>query len=234
MSLGVRQALKVYSGILGLFVSLFAFIWVFFMVYLVSDTPESEHDLRMARYLDICFGLLAFFSSLALMYGAFVESKTWISAWTLGSGTVVVGMWAWYFHRKFSQTPHPEVVTDFESAGIALTVVYFLSTLPVWIFQHKIQYWDIRSMCTLEWLCPNFVLSNLPIRRSASQITHHQTNIPRSRNSNGCNRSTQQSNRLGHYLPSYAQCTTNTFLAPSHTHVNHLPASKDEDLYNPV
>ena len=57
MSLGVRQALKVYSGILGLFVSLFAFIWVFFMVYLVSDTPESEHDLRMARYLDICFGL---------------------------------------------------------------------------------------------------------------------------------------------------------------------------------
>ena len=74
------------------------------------------------------------------------------------------------------------VVTDFESAGIALTVVYFLSTLPVWIFQHKIQYWDIRSMCTLEWLCPNFVLSNLPIRRSASQITHHQTNIPRSRN----------------------------------------------------
>ena len=74
------------------------------------------------------------------------------------------------------------MVTDFESAGIALTVVYFLSTLPVWIFQHKIQYWDIRSMCTLEWLCPNFVLSNLPIRRSASQITHHQTNIPRSRN----------------------------------------------------
>ena len=108
MSLGVRQALKVYSGILGLFVSLFAFIWVFFMVYLVSDTPESEHDLRMARYLDICFGLLAFFSSLALMYGAFVESKTWISTWTLGSGTVVVGRWAWYFHRKFSQTPHPE------------------------------------------------------------------------------------------------------------------------------
>ena len=44
--------------------------------------------------------------------------------------------------------------------------------------------------------------------------------------SNGCNRSTQQANRLGHYLPSYAQCTTNTFLAPSHTHVNHLPASK--------
>ena len=73
-------------------------------------------------------------------------------------------------------------MTDFESAGIALTVVYFLSTLPVWIFQHKIQYWDIRSMCTLDWLCPNFVLSNLPIRRSASQITHHQTNIPRSRN----------------------------------------------------
>ena len=108
MSLGVRQALKVYSCILGFLVCLSAFIWVFFMIYLVSDTPESEHDLRMARYLDICFGLLAFFSSLALMYGAFVESKTWISAWTLGSGTVVLGRWVWYFHRKFSKSPHPE------------------------------------------------------------------------------------------------------------------------------
>jgi len=169
-----------------------------------------------------------------------VESKTWISAWTLGSGTVVLGRWVWYFHRKFSKSPHPEVVTDFESAGIALTIVYFLSTLPVWIFQHKIQYWDIRSMCTLEWLCPNFVLSNLPIRRSASQMHPHQTNLgSRNRNSNGCNRATQGSGgsgstRSGQYLPSYAQCTTNTFLAPSHTHVNHLPASKDEDLYNPV
>jgi len=47
----------------------------------------------MARYLDISFGLLAFSSSLALMYGAFVESKTWISVWTLGSATVLVGCW---------------------------------------------------------------------------------------------------------------------------------------------
>ena len=123
------------------------------------------------------------------------------------------------------------MVTEFENAGIALTVVYILSTLPVWIFQHKIQYWDIRSMCTLEWLCPNVVLSNLPIRRSASQIPHHQQHAARSRSSNGCNRagngnSQQTGSRAGHYLPSYAQCTTNTFLAPSHTHVNHLPASK--------
>ena len=29
----------------------------------------------LARYLDISFGLLAFTSSLALLYGAFVESK---------------------------------------------------------------------------------------------------------------------------------------------------------------
>jgi hypothetical protein len=47
----------------------------------------------MARYLDISFGLLAFSSALALMYGAFVESKTWISVWTLGSATVLVGCW---------------------------------------------------------------------------------------------------------------------------------------------
>ena len=46
------------------------------------------------------------------------------------------------------------------------------------------------------------------------------------------------SSRSGQYLPSYAQCTTNTFLAPSHTHVNHLPASKGmnrvRQSFNPV
>jgi hypothetical protein len=47
----------------------------------------------MARYLDISFGLLAFSSSLALMYGAFVDSKSWIAVWTLGSATVLVGCW---------------------------------------------------------------------------------------------------------------------------------------------
>ena len=82
-----KRCLKVYSEVLGIGVSFCAFIWVLFQIYLVAQTPEDQNDLRMARYLDICFGLLAFFSSLALMYGAFVESKTWIGAWTLGKVT---------------------------------------------------------------------------------------------------------------------------------------------------
>ena len=57
----------------------------------------------MARYLDICFGFLAFFSAAALMYGAFVESKTWMSAWILGSIIVLLGRWLWYLKGKFSQ-----------------------------------------------------------------------------------------------------------------------------------
>ena len=84
MALGVRKALKYYSEILGLLVCIFAFMWVIFQVYLMDQTPDNQKDLHVARYLDICFGVCAFFSSLALMYGALIESKTWISAWTLG------------------------------------------------------------------------------------------------------------------------------------------------------
>lgn len=213
MSFGARSALRIYSEILGFVVCFSAFIWVMFQVYAIFQTPEHQHELRMARYLDICFGCLAFFSSLALMYGAFVESKTWISAWTLGSLTVVIGMWAWYFHKRYSETPHPEVTRDFETAGIVLTAIYCAACLPVWLFQHQIEYWDLRSMCTWEWICPSFVLSIRRNTNSGRTSTHHQ-----------CHQ----------YLPSYAQCTTNTFLAPTHTQVNRIPASKDEDLYNPV
>jgi hypothetical protein len=214
-----RRGLRIYSQILGLAVSFFSFVWVLFQVYLVAQTPGDQHDLRMARYLDICFGLLAFFSSLALMYGAFVESKTWLSAWTLGSITVVVGMWVWYFYGKFHAPDHPEVVKDSEKAGIVLTVIYFGSTVPVWVFQNMIEYWDFRTMCTLDWLCPAIVLS---FRRGQVQT----------RRNNGCQqqhagrrRSAQPAGGSG---PSYAQCTTSTFLAPAHVPVHHIPASKGD------
>ena len=114
-------------------------------------------------------------------------------------------MWAWYFHKRYSETPHPEVTRDFETAGIVLTAIYCAACLPVWLFQHQIEYWDLRSMCTWEWICPSFVLSIRRNTNSGRTATHHQ-----------CHQ----------YLPSYAQCTTNTFLAPTHTQVNRIPASK--------
>ncbi len=168
-----RTVLRAYSEILGLAISFFAFVWVMFQIYLVAHTSEDQHDLLMARYLDISFGLLAFSSSLALMYGAFVESKTWLSAWTLGSATVVVGMWVWYFYRKFNYPPHPEVVRDGETAGIVLTAVYVGCSVPVWVFQNMIEYWDLRPMCSLEWWCPTFLLSALmPFRRREGMLRH--------------------------------------------------------------
>lgn len=217
MSCGVRRTLKVYSGVLGAFVCITSFLWVMFHVYLIFQIPDHETELRMARYLDICFGCLAFFSSLALMYGAFVESKTWLSAWTLGSMTVVIGMWGWYFHKKYSKTPHPEVMTPFERAGVALTGFYILSILPVWFFQRQIETWDWRS--TFGDLCPSFLLRS---------TCHHVTMMPNSRSNRPHQAALSVNNNGNHYLPTYAQCTTNTFLAPTHTHVSHLPASKGE------
>ena len=98
-----RRCLKTYSIIFGFIISFLAFLWVAFQVYLISEINSNAHDLRMARYLDICFGFLAFFSAAALMYGAFVESKTWMSAWILGSIIVLLGRWLWYLKGKFSQ-----------------------------------------------------------------------------------------------------------------------------------
>jgi len=221
-----RYCLKIYSELLGVLVSFCAFIWVIFHIFIMWQTSQSYNDdLRMARYLDICFGVLAFFSALALMYGAFVDSKTWLLVWTLGSMTGVVGKWVFYCYGKFSASQsHPEVVKPFETAGVVLTFIYLLLSLPVWIFQYKIEYWDLGSMCpqNVGWLCPNIIMASMPIQSTRGGRCTQQN--PGSANSSSTR----------HYLPSYAECTTNTFLAPSNTHVNHLPASKDEDLYNPV
>ena len=239
-----RYCLKIYSELLGVLVSFCAFIWVIFHIFIMWQTSQSYNDdLRMARYLgkksmapinfryyahtyfsDICFGVLAFFSALALMYGAFVDSKTWLLVWTLGSMTGVVGKWVFYCYGKFSASQsHPEVVKPFETAGVVLTFIYLLLSLPVWIFQYKIEYWDLGSMCpqNVGWLCPNIITASMPIQSTRQGRCNHSQQNQGSATSSTSNR---------HYLPSYAECTTNTFLAPSNTHVNHLPASKGKTI----
>ena len=103
MCMPSRRCLKTYSILFGFGISGLAFLWVAFQTYLVFQTDSGQHDLLMERYLDICFGLLAFFCAAALMYGAFVESKTWMSAWIMGSIIVLLGKWLWYLKDKFSQ-----------------------------------------------------------------------------------------------------------------------------------
>ena len=120
-----RRCLKTYSILFGFFISFLAFLWVAFQVYLISEISSNQHDLRMARYLDICFGFLAFFSAAALMYGAFVESKTWMSAWILGSIIVLLGRWLWYLKGKFSQ-----VNTYLYYSYVAFFDCTYLRTVP--------------------------------------------------------------------------------------------------------
>ena len=85
-----KYCLQHYSMLLGGLVSLLSFVWMALVLYALSRTDPDANDLLMARYLEISFGLLAFTSALSLVYGAFVESRSWISVWTLGSATVLV------------------------------------------------------------------------------------------------------------------------------------------------
>ena len=71
----VKFYLKIYSLSLGFVVSFASFCWIALILYVLSQTDPGSTGLMLARYLDISFGLLAFTSSLALLYGAFVESK---------------------------------------------------------------------------------------------------------------------------------------------------------------
>ena len=73
----MKYYLKIYSISLGALASFAAFFWIALVLYILSQTDPTSTDLLMRRYLDISFGLLAFTSALALVYGAFVESKTW-------------------------------------------------------------------------------------------------------------------------------------------------------------
>ena len=113
--------LKIYCCTLGTIASFSAFVWIAFNVYFMSITEGQHTDLMVRRYLDVCIGMLGLFSALALLFGAFVESKTWINVWTLGSLTVVVGCWGWYFYRRH-WVDHPESYVEAKSIGMALSV----------------------------------------------------------------------------------------------------------------
>ena len=113
------------------------------------------------------------------------------------------------------QVSHPEIKTGLEQTGVVVTVLYVVFSIPILVFHRMIEDWDIRTTCTIE--CPSFILSLLPLRRGSG--SEHMA-PPRPR---GCQM--RSALRSAQYLPSYAQCTTNTFVAPTHTHV-HIPATK--------
>ena len=125
-----KLCLKCYSLCLGCVVSFSSFLWLALILYILSQTDPAARDLLMARYLDLSFGLLAFTSSLALVYGAFVESKTWLSVWTLGSATVLIACWTWYFYKKYGLDT-PESLERTHDTMLALTVTYAIAILPV-------------------------------------------------------------------------------------------------------
>jgi len=131
-------ALKVYCCALGILASFSAFVWIAFHAYAMSMTQKGQTDLIVGRYLDISFGLLGLSSSAALLYGAFVESKTWISVWTLGSATVVIGFWGWYFYRCYG-VDHPESYVEAKSIGLALSVWYVILIIPVLVYSRYLQ-----------------------------------------------------------------------------------------------
>ena len=188
-----RYCLKIYSELLGVLVSFCAFIWVIFHIFIMWQTSQSYNDdLRMARYLgkksmapinfryyahtyfsDICFGVLAFFSALALMYGAFVDSKTWLLVWTLGSMTGVVGKWVFYCYGKFSSSQsHPEVVKPFETAGVVLTFIYLLFFSDLFLTEKKktkqqessTTWWKIQRPENFPWKWTFEILFSFPLK----------------------------------------------------------------------
>ena len=128
-----RTCIKFYCIGLGFTTSFFAFLWMAFQLYILSATSPTQNDLIVARYLDISFGLLGISSSLALLYGAFVESKTWITVSTLGSGFLIVGRWAWFFYRKYG-VEHPESLKEAQQLGVICSVIYIILVIPVLVY----------------------------------------------------------------------------------------------------
>ena len=143
-----RTCLKIYCLSLGFTSSCSSFLWTIFQVYLLYTTDSDQNDLMVARYLDICFGLLGLSSSLALLYGAFVESKTWLTVWTLGSTTLIIGRWAWFFYQKY-WIVHPESLKEAQEAGVILSVVYIALIIPVLI---NYKYLESNHLTFSEWL----------------------------------------------------------------------------------
>ena len=143
-----RTCLRIYCVSLGLTSSFTAFLWSIFQIYLLYTTASDQNDLMVARYLDISFGLLGLSSSLALLYGAFVESKTWLTVWTLGSTTLIIGRWAWFFYQKY-WIVHPESLKEAQKAGMILSGIYIILIIPVLI---NYKYLESNHLSFSEWL----------------------------------------------------------------------------------
>ena len=124
----------------------------------------------------------------------------------------------WNFIYLLFQPSHPEIKTGFENAGLAVSVTYILLGIPILVFHRMIEYWDFSSTCSTTLECPHFLFSLLPTLGRRGSVDHSAPN-----NRRGCH--VRSALRSAQYLPSYAQCTTNTFVAPTHTHV-HIPATK--------
>ena len=148
MMISGRTCLRIYCLSLGLTSSFSAFLWTIFQVYLLYTTAADDNDLMVARYLDISFGLLALSSSFALIYGAFVESKTWLTVWTLGSTTLIIGRWAWFFYQKY-WIEHPESLKEAQEAGVILSAIYILLIIPVLV---NYKYLESNHIAFSEWV----------------------------------------------------------------------------------
>ena len=143
-----RTALKIYCLFLGFITTFVAFMWIALQIYALDSTSSDLNDEIVARYLDISFGALGLSSSLALLYGAFVESKTWLTVWTLGSTTLIIGRWAWFFYTKYG-IEHPESLDEAQEMGVILSVIYIVLIIPVLIYY---KYLESNHMSFSEWI----------------------------------------------------------------------------------
>lgn len=143
-----RTALKIYCLFLGFITTFVAFMWIALQIYALDSTSSELNDEIVARYLDISFGALGLSSSLALLYGAFVESKTWLTVWTLGSTTLIIGRWAWFFYTKYG-IEHPESLDEAQEMGVILSVIYIVLIIPVLIYY---KYLESNHMSFAEWV----------------------------------------------------------------------------------
>lgn len=64
-----------------------------------------------------------------------MELKRWLSVWTLGSLTVLVGAWTFYFYRKYGDSERgPESLRGTQDIMVGSSVAYALLVLPVLLY----------------------------------------------------------------------------------------------------
>lgn len=113
-----------------------SFLWVCLHLFVLSQT--QNYELRLSRYLEIGLGLLMFISCVCLVYGGFVESRTWLTVFSTGSMLVLLSYWGWFFWDKYGEE-HPESSSQRETVGVVLTVVYSLMMVPVCLYYRSLE-----------------------------------------------------------------------------------------------